>query len=133
MAVARALGFHHVAVRPFGFGDHEFGRAFFLQRGLDRLQFGDAHARVRAAVIDRVALGGGLSGAHQDLRRAILGLAGLVDEVGDRDRGQDPDDEDHDEQLEEREPMVLACAGTDRRQWRYARWHANVSDGGAIS
>ncbi|HZL64174.1 MAG TPA: hypothetical protein VFD50_04395 [Thermoleophilia bacterium] len=41
----------------------------------------------------------------------VLGLLPLIDEHRDGDGGQDADDDDHDQELDEREP-ALPCAAS---------------------
>src|SRR5581483_6042762 len=78
-----------------------------IQRRLDRLQRGHGHGTVGAVVVRRGSLGGGRSGTSLRLGGSVVGLPLLVQERRNRDRGKNADDEDHDEELDQGETLLI--------------------------
>jgi len=78
------------------------------QRVLDAVQ-GGAVSGV-GGVVGVVRLLSGGSFTRCALGRRVLALALLVEERRDGDRGQDPDDQDHDQELDEREALLALKA-----------------------
>src|SRR3954454_11128695 len=75
------------------------------QRRRDAAQLGAGGTVVRA-LVGVVGLHGGGGLTRRALRRRVLALALLIEERGDGDGGQDPDDQDHDQKLDEREALL---------------------------
>ena len=78
-----------------------------FERRLDRFQVRQFHFRVAAVVVGGSGLGGGLQRARLLLGRRVVGLALLVDERRNRDRGEDADDQDDDQKLDEGETTLI--------------------------
>src|SRR5258705_9958039 len=68
------------------------------------------------------SLGGELERVHARLGGAFLRATLHADEVGDRDRGQEPDDQHDDHQLDQREPSL-----PDRKSTRLNSSHLGIS------
>src|SRR4249920_1494056 len=80
-----------------------------------RQQVGDvggvAGDRVDAVVLNAVILGGQLQGVHVRLGATFLGAVLHRDEVGNRDGGENADDDHDDHQLDERKALSVAHLG----------------------
>jgi hypothetical protein len=74
---------------------------------------GSGARRIVAIVLDSVVLGGELERVHVLLRRGLLRARLHAHEVGNRDRRQDPDHDDHDHQLDQRESALPAMHRRD--------------------
>src|SRR5262249_42027686 len=102
---------------PFGCGDAGIGtgarRAFCRTDGdrfFIRRQFGLRHFRIATVIVGRDRLGGRLSRTCKLLRRGVVGLALLIQERRNRDRGQNADDQYDDQELDERETTLIRSA-----------------------
>ena len=79
-----------------------------LQRSLDALETGLVGDVV--LVVRVVGLHGGLSLTHRGLGLGVLRTLALAEEGGQSDRGEDADDQDHDQELDEREALLVLSA-----------------------
>src|SRR5207248_11670466 len=78
--------------------------------GLESFELGCFCFGVRAVVVRRKRLSGRLGGTSRGLRRCVVGLALLVDERRNRDRGKNADDQDDDQKLDKGKTTLVLRA-----------------------
>src|SRR4029077_13382814 len=82
-------------------------RGVVLERRLDSFQFTNGRIDVAAVVVGGAGLRRRLHRTRLYLRSRIVGLALLVQERRNGDRGQNTDDQDHNQKLDERETTLI--------------------------
>jgi hypothetical protein len=107
--VGDGFGGQFVAVLRDG-ADGQLGHRFLAERRLDADQFRAGHLFVFAVVVHGERLGSGCRGAHLRLRVDVDRLRLLAEQRRQGDRGEDPNDQDHDEQLDQREALLAVVA-----------------------